>query len=184
MSVSAPASEFAIEAEGRPILDATLAPPDDHRAARAKKLGLGILAPLRVGRRAGERHHLRRRRSVALLPDGRLRALGHGSGVRHRTDPAGGRLFRSGGGVALRQQPLQVRPAPPVHAGGHPADRDRVRGAVLGAEGPDRCPQFLYVLVALFTARIAISVFQVPYFALGGSCLTTTPSARRSWPAG
>jgi glycoside/pentoside/hexuronide:cation symporter, GPH family len=168
MSVIAPANESPPEGEGRPVLQATMAPAEDNHSARSKKLGFGVLALYGSG---AAFENITSYAIGGLLPfyltivcglSGTLAAVVTGLTllVDAFFDPAAGSLSDNSRSKYGRRHPFMLAAIVPA----------AVAFVLLFSvpKGLAGVPQFLYVLAALFTARIAISVFQVPYFALGG----------------
>jgi len=165
MSVTAPADP-PIDGE-RPILDATLAPPADNHAARSAKLGLGVLGIYGSGALVEN--------ITSLIVGGLLLfyltivcglsgtgagiALGLTLVVDAIVDPVVGSLSDNSRSRHGRRHPFMLVSIVPIVI---------ALGLLFSVPvGLSNLALFAYATVTLFALRISISLFQVPYFALG-----------------
>jgi glycoside/pentoside/hexuronide:cation symporter, GPH family len=165
MSVTAPADP-PIDGE-RPILDATLAPPADNHAARSAKLGIGALGIYGSGALVEN--------ITSLIVGGLLLfyltivcglsgtgagiALGLTLVVDAIVDPVVGSLSDNSRSRHGRRHPFMLVSIVPIVI---------ALGLLFSIPvGLNGLAMFAYATVALFALRISISLFQVPYFALG-----------------
>jgi glycoside/pentoside/hexuronide:cation symporter, GPH family len=165
MSVSAPANG-PLDGE-RPVLDATLAPPADNHTARSAKLGLGPLAVYGSGAMV---------ENITTLIVGGLLLFyltivcglsGTGAGIALGltlvvdavVDPVVGSLSDNSRSRHGRRHPFMLAAVIPIAVA-----LGLLFSVPAGLSGPGL---FAYATVTLFALRISISLFQVPYFALG-----------------
>ncbi|HEX3407457.1 MAG TPA: MFS transporter [Caulobacteraceae bacterium] len=165
MSVTAPADP-PIDGE-RPILDPSLAPPADNHAARSTKLGFGALGVYGAGALV---------ENITTLIVGQLLLF-------YLTIVCG--LSGTGAGIALGLTLVVDAIVDPVvgsisdnsrsrHGRRHPFMFASILPIVVALgllfsvpAGLSGLGLFAYATVTLFALRISISLFQVPYFALG-----------------
>ncbi len=165
MSVTAPADP-PIDGE-RPILEATMAPPPDNHAARSAKLGLGTLSVYGSGALV---------ENITTLIVGQLLLFyltivcglsGTGAGIALGVtlfvdaivDPVVGSLSDNSRSRHGRRHPFMLASIVPIVV---------ALGLLFSVPvGLGGFALFAYATVTLFALRISISLFQVPYFALG-----------------
>ncbi len=167
MLISAEVNESAADDDGRPILEGAMAPPEGAHQARRSKLGLGVLTLYGSGAAV---ENITTYGVGGLLPfyltivcglSGTEAGIATGLTlvVDSIFDPAVGSLSDNTRSRHGRRHPFMLAGIlPTVIAYGLLFSVPKGLGGGL---------EFLYVLGALFAARIAISIFQVPYFALG-----------------
>ena len=152
--------------DARPILEATMAPPEGAPQSR-KKLGLGILTLYGSGAAV---ENITTFGIAGLLPfyltivvglSGTEAGIATGLTlvVDSIFDPTVGSLSDNSRSRHGRRHPFMLASIIPIVLA-----FGLLFSVPKGLGDPLR---FVYVLAALFSARIAISVFQVPYFALG-----------------
>lgn len=166
MSVTVPTSEPSADPEARPILEATM-PPAPGEPAPRRKLGLGILSLYGSGSVV---ENITTFGIGGLLPFYLTIVIGlSGTEAGIATgltlvvdsifDPTVGSLSDNSRSRHGRRHPFMLASIIPIVV---------AFGLLFSVpKGLGDALRFVYVLAALFSARIAISVFQVPYFALG-----------------